>query len=261
MPNQTVIYEVNQAIATITLNRPQQLNAMDHDMMLAMRDALTQAQDDTIRVVIIRGAGRAFMAGGDVATFAARIDELSALLPREIGLFHESIALIRALKKPVIASVHGACAGGGLSLMLACDLAIAAQSARFTMAYANIATSPDGGASFFLPRVVGARRAMELMLLADKFDADAAQRLGIVNAVVADDALAAQTATLAARLSVGPTHAYANTKALIGASFERDLGAQLHAEMLAFADCATGADFKEGVKAFVEKRTPTFEGA
>jgi 2-(1,2-epoxy-1,2-dihydrophenyl)acetyl-CoA isomerase len=260
MLNETVIYVVNQSIATITLNRPQQLNAMDHDMMLALREALTQAQDDAIRVVVIRGAGRAFIAGGDVATFAAQIDELSALLPREIGLFHESTELIRALKKPVIASVHGACAGGGLSLMLACDLAIAAQNAKFTMAYANIGTSPDGGASFFLPRVVGARRAMELMLLADRFDADAAQRLGIINMVVADDALEAQTAALAARLSRGPTHAYANTKALIGASFERDLTAQLHAEMLAFADCATGADFKEGVKAFVEKRTPTFEG-
>ena len=260
MPNETVIFEINQSIATITLNRPQQLNAMDHSMMLAMRDALTRAQDGAIRVVVIRGAGRAFMAGGDVATFAARVDELTELLPSMIGLFHESIALIRGLKKPVIASVHGACAGGGLSLMLACDLAIAAQNAKFTMAYANIGTSPDGGASFFLPRVVGARRAMELMLLADRFDADAALRLGIVNSVVADEALAAHTAAVAARLSIGPTHAYANTKALIGASFERDLTAQLHTEMLAFTDCATGADFKEGVQAFVDKRTPTFNG-
>lgn len=260
MLNETVIYEVSQSIATITLNRPQQLNAMDQSMMLALRDALTRAQDDAIRVVVIRGAGRAFMAGGDVATFAARASELTEILPSMIGLFHESTELIRALKKPVIASVHGACAGGGLSLMLACDLAIAAQSAKFTVAYANIGTSPDGGASFFLPRVVGTRRAMELMLLADRFDADTAVRLGIVNNVVADDALADQTALLAARLSRGPTHAYANTKALIGASFERDLTTQLHAEMLAFADCAMGADFKEGVQAFVDKRPPTFTG-
>lgn len=260
MPSETVIFEINQAIATITFNRPAQLNAMNNDMMLALRDALVQAHDDAIRVVVIRGAGRAFMAGGDVATFAARVSELTAILPSMIGLFHESIALIRGLKKPVIASVHGACAGGGLSLMLACDLAIAAQSAKFMMAYANIGTSPDGGASFFLPRIVGARRAMELMLLADRFDAEPALRLGVVNSVVADDALEAQTAALAARLSIGPTHAYANTKALIGASFERDLAAQLHAEMLAFADCATGADFKEGVQAFVDKRPPTFNG-
>ena len=260
MLNKAVIYEENGAIATITLNRPLQLNAMDNNMMLALREALNRAQADVIRVVIICGAGKAFMAGGDVATFAKRADKLSALLPNMIGLFHESISLIRSLDKPVIASVHGACAGGGLSLMLACDFAIAAQSSKFTMAYANIGTSPDGGGTFFLPRLVGARRAMELMLLADKFDADAAQRLGIVNTVVADDALAAHTAALATRLSLGPTRAYANTKTLIDASFERDLASQLNAEMLAFVDCAKGADFKEGVQAFVEKRKPTFTG-
>jgi len=160
----------------------------------------------------------------------------------------------------VIASVEGAAAGFGMSLMLACDLAIAAETSYFSLAYISIATSPDGSGTFFLPRIVGLRRAMEISLLGERFDAKRAFELGLINRVVTAERLGAETEALAARLAKGPTHAYGATKRLLNASLDRPLEAQLEAEAMSFANCSTTADFVEGITAFTEKRKPAFKG-
>ena len=258
----TVLLEKRHAIAIITFNRPERLNALNDDMMLALRDTLgTVERDAAIRVVVLRGAGNAFMAGGDVAMFHAKRNDLAELFRDTAGVFHESIHCMRRMPKPIIACVHGACAGGGLSLMLACDVAIAADSAQFTLAYARIGTSPDGGSTYFLPRMIGTRKTLELAMLPDVFDAKQAHTLGIINWVVTADQLAGETEKMAQRLATGPTRAFANTKKLVNATFEQPMAAQLDMEIAMFADCASGDDFKEGVTAFVEKRKAQFKGS
>jgi 2-(1,2-epoxy-1,2-dihydrophenyl)acetyl-CoA isomerase len=156
--------------------------------------------------------------------------------------------------------VHGACAGAGFSILCAADLAIAADDARFSLAYANIGTSPDGGSSYFLPRLVGYKKAMELMLLPDLFDAATAQARGLVNWVVPPAELAQETARIARRLANGPTLAYGEAKRLLNDSPGRSMETQMEEELFAFARCACTQDFADGVSAFVEKRKPKFEG-
>jgi 2-(1,2-epoxy-1,2-dihydrophenyl)acetyl-CoA isomerase len=156
--------------------------------------------------------------------------------------------------------VHGAVAGAGVSLLAAADLAIAAADTKFTLAYSKIATSPDGGSTYFLPRIVGMRKTLELMMLSDTFDAATALDMGLVNWVVPASDLAAETAKLARRLANGPTVAYGEGKALVNRTFDRSLAAQLDAEAQGFARCARTRDLAEGVTAFVEKRKPEFKG-
>jgi 2-(1,2-epoxy-1,2-dihydrophenyl)acetyl-CoA isomerase len=167
---------------------------------------------------------------------------------------------LRRAAKPVLASVHGAVAGAGISLLAAADLALAAADAKFTLAYSRIAASPDGGSTYFLPRLIGVRRALEMALLSDTFDAHTAREIGLVNWVVSAAELAAETEKIAGRLASGPTVAYGETKALVNQSFDNTLERQLEAEAQAFARCARTADLAEGVTAFVEKRKPNFEG-
>ena len=249
------------AVARLTLNRPEKLNALSSAMVSELREHLTRiASDASVRAVLLEGAGKAFMAGGDVASFHANLPDMPRLIRSYAGAFHEVIHALRCLPKPVIAKVHGACAGGGLSMMLACDVAIAAEGARFTLAYANIGTSPDGGSTHFLPRIVGLRRALELAFVTDPFDAKRAAELGLVNWLAPDAELDARAAVLAARLAEGPTEAFARTKALLNASFERPFAGQLEAEIESFAQSTATKDFAEGVTAFVEKRKPRFEG-
>lgn len=258
----SVRYAVEAGIATVTFDRPAVMNALD---VAAIRDfrrvAERAAADRAARVIVLRGEGPAFVAGGDVELFLQRLPEMETLVPELAGELHHGILALRRAAQPVIAAVHGAVAGAGFSIMLACDLVLAAADTRFSLAYARIGTSPDGGATWFLPRVAGYQRAMELMLLADTVDAETLQRCGVVNRIVAADALAAETASLAARLAAGPARAYAETKALANRETLAQLAAHLEAEALAFARCATGADFAEGVAAFVAKRKPDFKGA
>ena len=259
--SETLLYAVNGSVATITLNRPQVLNAMDADMIVGLRAACEQARDDTaIRAILLRGSGAAFLAGGDIAMFHRNLPCLPAMVGKLAGDFHHAINALRSAAKPVIASVHGAVAGAGISLLAAADMALAAAGTKFTLAYSKMAASPDGGATWFLPRLVGYRKALELMLLSDTFDADTALALGLVSRVVAVPELEAETQALARRLAEEPTIAFAETKALINRSFERPLEAQLAAEAQSFARCAGIADLAEGVTAFVEKRKPRFEG-
>jgi 2-(1,2-epoxy-1,2-dihydrophenyl)acetyl-CoA isomerase len=262
---ETILLEERDGVATVTLNRPEVLNALSDDMIAALVEAMARVEADAAtRCVVLRGAGDHFMAGGDVKGFHGRLAETpaerGAHFRAKIHKLHPAIIAMRRMPKPVVASLRGAAAGFGLSLALATDLAIAADDAFFTLAYCLIGTSPDGGSSYHLPRIVGLRKAMEIALLGERFNAEAAQRLGLVNWVVPADDLEAETARLAARLAGGPGHALGQTKALLNASLDNPLEAQLALEAESFASCAATRDFAEGVTAFVEKRPAKFTG-
>jgi 2-(1,2-epoxy-1,2-dihydrophenyl)acetyl-CoA isomerase len=174
---------------------------------------------------------------------------------------HPLLIALRHMPKPVVVAAHGAAAGFGLSLVLAADLAVAAEDCVFASGYIHLGTSPDGGMTMTLPRIVGLKRAAELMLLGDRFDARRALELGLVNRLVPPAALEAEAMALATRLANGPAHAYGRTKALIEASVGQMLHAQLNRETESFAACAAAEEFVEGVRAFLEKRRPDFSGA
>jgi 2-(1,2-epoxy-1,2-dihydrophenyl)acetyl-CoA isomerase len=257
----TVIYSVTDGVATILLNRPQVMNALDAGMLRALRGAAERAeQDAAARVVVIRGAGPAFLAGGDVAMFHANLSRMPQLVREGAAELHHAILAFQRMPKPVLAAVHGAVAGAGVSLMAAADLCLAAEGTKFTMAYSKLGTSPDGGATHTLPRLLGCRKALELILLSDGFDAQAALESGLVNRVVGAEQLGIETEALARRLAQGPTLAYGEIKRLVYEGQDRALLAQLEAEVEAFARCAGTRDFAEGVAAFVEKRKALFKG-
>lgn len=261
MTQQQVLLAVSEGVATITLNRPEVMNAMDGDTMIQLRAATELVQQDpAVRVVVLRGAGAAFCAGGDVASFHATIDTLPTHIQRLGREMHFAFWALRRSAKPVLAVVHGAVAGAGFSLLCAADLAIAADQTKFTLAYANIGASPDGGSSHFLPRLVGYKRAIQLAMLPDAFDATTALDYGLVNWVVPADQLAQEAQRIIERLSKGPTTAYGEAKRLMNASFDRGMEAQMEDELVAFAKCARTQDLREGVSAFVQKRKPTFKG-
>ncbi len=264
--SETVLLSTDGAIATITLNRPDSLNALDRAMVEALHANLIRVeQDAAIRCVVLRGAGDNFMAGGDIRMFAKALaelpaDERQANFEGLIGQVHASIICLRRMEKPVVAAVHGAVAGFGVSLATACDLTLAADATVFTLAYCHIGTSPDGGSTFHLPRAVGMKRAMEIALLGDRFPAEEAARIGLINRVVPAAELEAATAKLAGRLAAGPTAAYARTKRLLNASLDNSLAAQLSAESELFTASTMTDDFREGVTAFLEKRPAGFKG-
>jgi len=262
----TVLLDVADGVATLTLNRPQALNALSVEMMEDLAEAARALSGRAdFAVVVVKGAGEHFMAGGDLKDFSrqlslspdARLAVFKAMIVQHIN---PTVELLQSLPQPVIASVRGACAGFGLSLIAGCDLVVAADNAKFTTAYSAIALSGDGGASYFLPRIVGTRKAAELLLLAERFDATEAQRLGLLNRVVPDAELEATVAKLVTRLKNGPRHAYGEIKRLLAASYDNQIESQLQSEAEAFARCAATADFAEGVTAFLDKRAPGFKG-
>lgn len=254
-----VLLERQGAVATIRFNRPKQLNAIDAPLAEHFLAATREiAEDASLRVVVLAGAGKHFMAGGDLAVFrAAPTPETARSL---IEPLHEAILTLARLQQPVVACLKGAVAGAGLSVALSADLAIAADDCRFTTAYARIGASLDGSSTWFLPRVVGLRKALELALLAEPFDAAEALRLGLVNRVVPAAEIDGACAALAERLAAGPTHAYGRIKRLLRASSEHDLPAQLDDELEAFCLGTGTADFVEGISAFLEKRPAKFSG-
>ena len=256
--------DLQDGVATVTLNRPEVLNALDSGMAEALAEATGRLEyDETVRCVVLRGAGDHFMAGGDVKLFATMAGEPPATRRETFGRLIESleptVLALRRLNAPVIASVRGACAGFGVSLMAACDLAIVADTTAFTLAYVKIGATVDGGGTWLLPRIIGFRRAMELALLGDRFDAATALSWGLVNRVVPAERLADETAALAARLAAGPASLGA-IKRLLHQSLENDLPTQMAAEAKAFATAATTDDWAEGVTAFAQKRPARFTG-
>jgi 2-(1,2-epoxy-1,2-dihydrophenyl)acetyl-CoA isomerase len=252
-------------VATLTLNRPASLNALDAAMMDALvAHSAALAADDTLRCVVIRGAGKHFMAGGDIRHFAEQL----ALAPADrqtrftgsIERLHAAIEHLQRMPHPVVASVHGAVAGFGLSLLCACDLAIAADTSYFTSAYRQLGLTPDGGLSYTLPRQVGLKKAMEILLLGERFGTDDALRLGLVNRVVPEAELDRATAAVVAAIVSGPVAAMRNGKRLIQQSLAQTLAAQLEAEAASFGACSATDDFVEGIRAFLDKRPPRFGG-
>lgn len=261
MNNDTVLVSDDGAVRTLTLNRPDKMNALD----LAMADALLTAARDaaasaTVRCVVLRGAGRGFFAGGDVAEFARHGTRAGDYAGQLIDRYHPSIETLVRMEKPVLAALHGPVAGAGLSLAMTADLAIARDDAVFSLAYSLIGASPDGGSTYFLPRLLGRRRAMEIAMLSDRFDARKALELGLVNRIAPADGFEEAVTDWAQRLAAGPTGAYGRIKRLIDGSLDRDLPGQLAAEREAFLEGAKGPDFQEGIQAFVAKRKPDFEG-
>lgn len=256
--NTPLIVSRQGAIVTLQFNRPEALNALDLPMAQALLAAVRAIAADTgVRAVVLKGAGRAFIAGGDLATLHANPAQGARDL---LAPLNATLQLLQQIDAPVIAQVHGAAAGGGLSLMLMCDFVLAADGTKFNLAYINLGTSCDVGGSWALPRLVGLRHALEIALLGDAFTADDALRLGLVNRVVPAPELDRTTQAFAERLANGPTKAYGQMRRLLRTSFDRDLGAQLAAEAQSFDTCAHTADMREGLQAFVDKRKPRFQG-
>lgn len=259
--DQPLLLKTDGPIARIVFNRPKVLNALSVEAADAFLDACKSvAADKTIRVVIIAGEGRAFMAGGDISAFQGPVGEVRTRVPTIMEPLHEGLEILASLPQPVIASLQGAVAGAGMSIALSTDLAIAADNAIFTLAYSKLGTSPDGSSSWTLPRLVGLRKAMEIALLSDVYDAPEALRLGLVNRVVPAADLAAETEKLARRLADGPTFAFGQTKALLRNSLDNSLHDQLAAEAAGFGACIGTKDFAEGVGSFLAKRPPAFTG-
>ncbi len=264
MPD-AVTQDLSDGVLTITMNRPDRLNVLGGEVVAGLAEAFGRAgRDAAVRCVVLQGAGRNFCAGGDIRLMrewaALDADARRERFRSFISGFHAAVNGMHALPKPVVASVHGAVAGAGLSIAMGSDLAVAAADAVFTLAYVGIGASPDGGGTYSLPRIVGLKKAMEIAMLGDRFDADAALSLGLVNRVVPPEDRERETRALAARLAAGPTAALGRTKALLRASLGSDLAAQLEREKESFARCAAADDFPEGLNAFLEKRPPVFTG-
>jgi 2-(1,2-epoxy-1,2-dihydrophenyl)acetyl-CoA isomerase len=264
MTNGSVLYSRNGGIVTLTLNRPESLNAMNEPMMAEIERILIELEADTeVRVVVLTGAGRAFSSGGDqkrepgVGQQAFFDGDLGGAL---IERLNRCILRMQRLPKPIVGSINGVAAGAGLNIALATDLRIAADTARFLEAFARVGLVPDGGGTYFLPRLVGMARAMEMVLLADIVDAQEALRIGLVNRVVPADQLANETLKLAERLAQGPTVAYGLAKTGLYQGLGMSLEDVLNMEARNQAIAARSPDRAEGVAAFLEKRPPRFTG-
>jgi len=250
-------------IATLRLNRPQALNALDGAMMSALVDAVRfVTADPARRVLIIEGAGSHFMAGGDIKEFAQTLDQPGpARRDHFLATIHRLHAAIELLQRsPIItiAKVRGACAGFGLSLAVGCDLTFASEDAYFASAYKTIGLTPDGGQSYFLPRIVGLKKALELTLLSERISAAKAVTMGLVNRVVPAEELDVAVDGIARQLAGSARHAMAGAKRLLTQSLSQTMAVQLAAEAESFAHCAAQDDFAEGVRAFIEKRAANF---
>lgn len=259
MSSSSVELSVEDGIAHLTLGRPKAGNAIHASFVAELREhAESLAARPDVRVVVLSGRGENFCVGGDLAYFATLGDDLEASIRTLADDFHAGVSTLLALDAPLIAVVRGAAAGGGLSLVCAADLVLAAESARFTMAYTGAGLSPDGGASWFLPRVVGLRLAAELLLTSRRLSAAEAKSAGIVTEVITDSELDAAAQELAERIAAGPTGAFGSVKRLLQASATSTLAEQLDAEAAEIARNASGPDGREGVAAFLEKRRPCF---
>jgi 2-(1,2-epoxy-1,2-dihydrophenyl)acetyl-CoA isomerase len=246
-------------ILEVTLNRPEAYNALNLDMMTLLAEALSRgARDDSIKGVLITGKGKAFCAGGDLKWISQQKEDAGSVLHRLAPQFHLSILEIRRMEKPVIAAINGIAAGGGFSLALACDFRMMGGSATLRQAYTTSGLSIDGGGSFSLPRLVGLARAMEIMAFDEPISAAQALEWGLVTKVVPDDEVLSESVAMLNQLARTSLHSFAWSKKLMTDSFHTPLEAQLELERQGISDCGAHPDGQEGIKAFVEKRKPSF---
>lgn len=263
MGEQTIISERVGAVATITLNRPESYNALNLQHAEELLDALIACDEDQgIRAVVLTGAGRAFCSGGDIRAMNASTSTggAAAFLKKLTVFLHSVVTTMAWMPKPVVVAVNGPAAGAGFSLALAADLVLAAEGATFTMAYTKIGLSPDGSSTYFLPRLVGVRRAFDLICSNRILTASQAQDLGLVADVFPDQEFQARAQEFAARLAAGPTQALARAKRLLNLGTHGSLETQMEHERAAIAECGRTEDFREGVRAFLEKGIPRFAG-
>jgi len=262
MAYETILFDVEHGFARLTLNRPDRLNSFTVEMHGEVADALTRAErDDAIRALLLTGAGRGFCAGQDlsdraVAPGADGLDLGESLENR----YNPLIKRLVNLPKPVICAVNGVAAGAGANIAFAADIVLAAKSARFIQSFSNIGLVPDSGGTWILPRLAGHARALGLALTGEPLSAEKAESWGLIWRVVEDDQLKSESEKLASRLAMGPTRGLAAIKLAMRQSWQSDLGAQLDLERDLQRDLGRSADYKEGVAAFTEKRTPKFSG-
>ncbi|OAT81133.1 enoyl-CoA hydratase-related protein [Desulfotomaculum copahuensis] len=255
---QTILYEIREGVATLTLNRPTSLNSINRQMMDELRNALGRVQGDpSVRCLVLTGAGKGFCAGADLG--AGLMRDPTGLASALKEMYNPFIRTLYKMEKPVVAAVNGVAAGAGCNMALACDMVIAAVSASFIQAFVNVGLVPDAGGSYFLPRLVGLKKAMEMVLLGDAVNAAEAERIGLINRVVPDDELASEAAKLARLLAAGP-RSQGMIKALFSRSMEMDLDACLNMEAEWQARAASTEDCIEGINAFLQKRKPFFRG-
>lgn len=263
MEFETVRYELKGGVATVTMNRPDALNALSLQLTADLDAAFRRVILDDARAVILTGNGRAFCSGGDLREMKSMWEKggrIEAFLEDPLGALHGVIRLIRETPVPFVAAVNGVCAGAGVNFALACDIVIAAEDASFREAFVRIGLSPDCGGTFFLPRAVGEKAAAELFMTGDAVDAHRALAIGMINRVVANDSLMDAATEFAAKLAAGPTGSIGRIKQMLNASFSNDLGQQLSLEHQCQIESGKSADFKEGVAAFFDKRPPNFTG-
>jgi 2-(1,2-epoxy-1,2-dihydrophenyl)acetyl-CoA isomerase len=260
---ETVIWEQDGAVGRLTLNRPETLNAWTAEFGAEMKQVIEgEAADESVRAVLITGAGRGFSSGADLkAGFEPAEDGMPDIKKELHTLYHPVIAGVRRLPKPVVAAVNGPSVGIGCSLALACDLIMAAESAYFGLAFVNIGLMPDGGSTAFVPPAVGRVRALQMALLGERVDSAQALDWGLVNWVHPDDKLMDEANALAEKLAAGPTRSYAASKQALNRFIYGDLDAQLDLEAELQHELGRSKDFLEGAAAFVEKREPAFSGA
>jgi 2-(1,2-epoxy-1,2-dihydrophenyl)acetyl-CoA isomerase len=256
--------QTDNSVCILTLNRPDKLNALTVAVAQEFKAAVPEALDRGARAFVLTGAGRAFCAGGDLGEMqemASREGKMDAFFDEPLRLINESILLIRQTPVPFIAAVNGVASGGGCNLALACDLVIAAESAKFNQAFINVGLVPDCGGTFILPRLVGWKRAAELMFTGNMITAQQALEIGMINNVAPDSELMNQALALAERLAQAPTAAIGQIKRLLEASAVNDQASQLDLERKAQIEAGKTKDFAEGVSAFLEKRRPRFVGS
>jgi len=258
-----ILIEKKNGVGTITLNRPDKLNAFNDELTFTLQDSLKEMEkDNSVRAIVLTGAGRGFSAGQDLQSrsISQEMGQRPSLGDSIRRRYNPIILKIRRLEKPVIAAINGVAAGAGASLALACDFRIAAENASFIQSFTKVGLVPDSGSTFLLPRLIGATKAFELMLSAEKLDASEAFRLGLVNKVVALDALLAEASSLAEKIAQGPTKAFGLTKRALNRAIFPDLEELLEYEASLQEIAGRSDDFQEGVKAFIEKRQPAYTG-
>ena len=261
MPFETIRYELHESVATITLNRPERYNALDLQLGRELFHATLEADENrAVRCIVVTGAGKAFCAGGDVKDFDRSAGRIGIHIKELTTYLHGTVSRLARTPKPVITAVNGVAAGGGMSLALAGDLVLAAESATFVMAYSKIGACPDGSSSYFLPRLVGLRRAMELHFTNRTLSAREALEWGLVTRVHGDEEFRAAVAAFATELANGPTLAFAAAKRLFHQSTQESLESQMELEAQHIAALGHMDDFRNGVAAFVKKQTVVFRG-